>query len=54
LHQGVLTAGELSQLGRPPLLVFSNSCQAGTTAAWTGMYRPEGEAFGVGSAFLLA
>ena len=36
LHEGVLTAAELSKLSRPPLLVFSNSCQAGTTAAWEG------------------
>lgn len=54
LHEGVLTAGELSKLSRPPLLVFSNSCQAGTTAGWEGGYRYEGQAFGIGSAFLLA
>ena len=54
LHEGILTAAELSKLTRPPLLVFSNSCEAGTTAAWEGGYRYEGQAFGIGSAFLLA
>ncbi|TMA57568.1 MAG: CHAT domain-containing protein, partial [Deltaproteobacteria bacterium] len=54
LHEGVLTAGEVSKLSRPPLLVFSNSCQAGATAEWEGGYRYEGQAFGIGSAFLLA
>jgi TolB-like protein/ketosteroid isomerase-like protein len=54
LHEGILTAGELSKLSRPPLLVFSNSCQAGATAEWEGGYRYEGQAFGIGSAFLLA
>ena len=50
----MLTAAEVSKLARPPQLVFSNSCQAGTTAAWQGGYRYEGQAFGIGSAFLLA
>src|SRR5439155_12285132 len=54
LHEGVLTAGEVSKLSRPPLLVFSNSCQAGATAEWESGYRYEGQAFGIGSAFLLA
>ena len=54
LHEGVLTASELSKLSRPPLLVFSNSCQAGTSAEWSQGYRYEGQAFGIGSAFLLA
>ncbi len=54
LHEGILTAGEMSKLSRPPLLVFSNSCQAGITAEWTSGYRYEGQAFGIGSAFLLA
>ena len=53
LAEGILTAGELSKLTTPPLLVFSNSCQAGTTAEWDGP-RYEGQAFGIGSAFLLA
>ena len=53
LHEGASTAGELSKLTRPPLLVFSNSCQAGATAAWE-RYRYEGQAFGIGSALLLA
>jgi TolB-like protein len=54
LHEGVLTAEELSKLHHPPLLVFSNSCQAGATAEWGNGYRYEGQAFGIGSAFLLA
>ena len=54
LHEGILTAGELSKLSRPPLLVFSNSCQAGASAEWSRGYRYEGQAFGIGSAFLLA
>ena len=54
LHEGILTASELSKLTRPPLLVFSNSCQAGATSDWAGGYRYEGQAFGIGSAFLLA
>jgi adenylate cyclase len=56
LHEGVLSAAELSKVSRPPRLVFSNSCQAGTTAAWPAApgYRYEGRAFGLGSAFLLA
>ncbi|NOT53947.1 MAG: CHAT domain-containing protein [Deltaproteobacteria bacterium] len=54
LHEGLLSAGEISKLSRPPSLVFSNSCQAGTTAQWTSGYRYEGQAFGIGSAFLLA
>lgn len=53
LHEGVLTASEISKLDQPPLLVFSNSCQAGTTTGWQGAHY-EGEAFGLGSAFLLA
>jgi tetratricopeptide (TPR) repeat protein len=54
LHEGVLTAEELSKLTHPPLLVFSNSCQAGTTARWEGGSPYEGQVFGIGSAFLLA
>ncbi len=54
LAEGVLTAAELSKLRPPPMLVFSNSCEAGTTAAWDGGYGYEGRAFGIGSAFLLA
>lgn len=53
-HGGVLTAGELRNLSRPPLLVFSNSCQAGATAAWGGRYRYDEQAFGIGSAFLVS
>ena len=54
LHEGILTAGEISKLSHPPLLVFSNSCQAGASAEWSRGYRYEGQAFGIGSAFLLA
>jgi TolB-like protein/ketosteroid isomerase-like protein len=54
LHEEVLTASEMTRLSRPPLLVFANSCQAGVTAGWEGDYRYEGQAFGIGSAFLLA
>jgi len=54
LHEGILTASEISKLSRPPLLVFSNSCQAGASAEWSRGYRYEGQAFGIGSAFLLA
>lgn len=54
LHGGLLTAEELRTLSRPPLLVFSNSCQAGATIAWSGRYRYDEEAFGIGSAFLAA
>ena len=54
LAEGVLTAGELSKLTTPPLLVFSNSCQAGATSGWESGYHYEGQAFGIGSAFLMA
>jgi class 3 adenylate cyclase/TolB-like protein len=54
LHGGLLTAEELRNLSRPPLLVFSNSCQAGATTAWGGRYRYDEEAGGIGSAFLTA
>lgn len=54
LAEGVLTAGELSKLRPAPALVFSNSCEAGTTPAWEGGYGYEGHAFGIGSALLLA
>ena len=54
LPDDVLTASELSRLAHPPLLVFANACQAGATTRWE--YEPlyEGQAFGIGSAFLLA
>lgn len=54
LHESLLTAEELRTLSRPPLLVFSNSCQAGATMAWGGRYQYDEEAFGIGSAFLAA
>lgn len=54
LHDSILTAGELSKCHRPPQVVFSNSCQAGASAEWTGTTEYEGQAFGIGSAFLLA
>jgi tetratricopeptide (TPR) repeat protein len=54
LAEGMLTAADLSKLRPAPALVFSNSCEAGTTPPWEGGYRYEGHAFGIGSAFLLA
>jgi tetratricopeptide (TPR) repeat protein len=54
LAEGLLTAAELVKLRPSPLLVFSNSCEAGTGPAWEGGYGYEGHAFGIGSAFLLA
>jgi len=54
LADGVLTAGELAKLRPPPLIVFSNSCEAATSAAWQGGAGYDGHAFGVGSAFLIA
>jgi CHAT domain len=54
LHDGFLSASEISKLDQAPLLVFSNSCQAGATKNWQSDYLYEGEAFGLGSAFLLA
>jgi len=54
LHDSILTAGELSKCRHPPQVVFSNSCQAGATAEWSGNSGPEGQALGIGSAFLLA
>jgi hypothetical protein len=57
LHDGVLTAADLGSVTRPPMLVFSNACQSGATTPWptapphTG---DEQQAFGIGSAFLLA
>ncbi len=54
LAQGMLTASDLSKLRPAPALVFSNSCEAGTSPPWEGGYRYEGHAFGLGSAFLLA
>ena len=54
LYDGLLAASEISKLDQTPLLVFSNSCQAGATKDWQGEYLFEGQAFGLGSAFLLA
>lgn len=54
LYDGLLSASEISKLDQTPLLVFSNSCQAGATKNWQGDYLFEGQAFGLGSAFLLA
>lgn len=54
LADGVLAAAELARLRPPPLLVFSNSCAAAATAAWSGAGGYEGGAFGLGSAFLIA
>jgi CheY-like chemotaxis protein len=54
LHDAVLTASELSRVAHPPLLVFANACQAGATTPWQADVMYEGQAFGIGSAFLLA
>ncbi|MGE0825305.1 MAG: CHAT domain-containing protein [Candidatus Binatia bacterium] len=54
LHEGILTAEELSKCRHPPQLVFSNSCQAAVTAAWRETATYTGQTFGLGSAFLLA
>jgi hypothetical protein len=54
LYDGLLSASEISKLDQTPLLVFSNSCQAAATKNWQGDYLFEGQAFGLGSAFLLA
>ena len=54
VSDGVLTAGEMTKLDRLPVLVFSNSCHAGATVGWDGQSSYEGQAFGIGSAFLLA
>ena len=54
LADGVLTAAELAKLRPPPFLVFSNSCEAGASAAWERGAGFDGHAWGIGSAFLLA
>ena len=54
LQESILTASEISHLESPPLLVFSNACQAAATEHRAGLPRFEGEAFGLGSGFLLA
>jgi hypothetical protein len=54
LHEGIVTAREVGTLNLSPLLVFSNSCQAGATIAWGENSRYDQQAFGIGSAFLLA
>jgi hypothetical protein len=54
LHDAVLTASEISRVAHPPLLVFANACQAGATTRWQSETVYEGQAFGIGSAFLLA
>lgn len=54
LHDAVLTASEISRVPHPPFLVFSNACQAGATTRWQPDAIYQGQAFGIGSAFLLA
>jgi hypothetical protein len=54
LRDGVLSTSEIAKLDRLPVLVFSNSCHAGATTGWEGATAYEGQAFGIGSAFLLA
>lgn len=54
LHDGMVTAAEISRVEHPPVLVFSNACQAGLTTPWQPNAVYQGQAFGIGSAFLLA
>lgn len=54
LHEGLLTAEELSRLRPAPALVFSNSCEAGATTEWSRASGFDRRAFGIGSAFLFA
>lgn len=54
LHKDIVTVEELGRLTQPPLLVFSNSCQAGATVSWGASPAYDERAFGIGSAFLLA
>jgi tetratricopeptide (TPR) repeat protein len=54
LQDAVLTAAELRRVQHPPLLVFSNACQAGVTTRWQSATHYDGQTFGIGSAFLLA
>src|SRR5215471_3359694 len=54
LQDAVLTASEITRVAHPPLLVFSNACQAGVTTRWQAESIYEDQAFGIGSAFLLA
>ena len=54
LRDSVLMASELRRVPRPPFLVFSNACQAGVTTRWRSDTVYDGQAFGIGSAFLLA
>ncbi len=49
-----ITAGEISKISNPPFLVFSNACQSGKGTIGLGRYHYEGEAFGLGSGFLLS
>ena len=53
LHETVLTASELSRVAHPPLLVFSNACQAGVTTRWQSETIYDGQAFGIGSALAI-
>jgi len=52
LGDGVLTADDLGRLHPPPMLVFSNSCEAAAGGPWEAAYAAQ--VFGIGSAFLLA
>jgi hypothetical protein len=54
LADGVLTAAEIAKLRPAPVLVFSNSCEAGRARRGTPAAATRGHAFGIGSAFLLA
>ena len=54
LHDAVLTASELRQVACQPLLVFANACQVSTRSRQPSEVIYEGQAFGIGSAFVLA
>ncbi|PON17123.1 hypothetical protein C2W62_14790 [Candidatus Entotheonella serta] len=54
LHENVLTVSELSQLTRPPLLVFANACQDNSTLAGSSEIMSVGRPFDISRAFLRA
>ncbi len=52
LHDNVLTVSELSQLTRPPLLVFANACHDHATLAMPSERLGTGRPLDIGRAFL--
>ncbi len=54
LQDAVLTAAEISRVTHPPLLVFANAYESGATTPWQTSAIYDQQAFGIGSAFLLA